>query len=103
MKTPFNFDGHQLAADVSIGIALAPGDAVEAEDLMKSADMALYGSKADRRGAFRFFEPQMDERMESRRALELQIHMPLAEASSTPPRRRSTCGPTRSAREALLR
>jgi len=78
MKTPFNFDGHQFVADVSVGIALAPGDAVEAEDLMKSADMALYGSKGDGRGAFRFFKPQMDERMKSRRALELQLRNALA-------------------------
>ena len=29
---------------------------------MKHADLALYGAKADGRGAYRFFQPEMDER-----------------------------------------
>ena len=35
--------------------------------------MALYGAKADGRGTYRFFEPEMNVRMQARRALELDL------------------------------
>ena len=59
--------------DASIGIALAPTDGSDANELLKNADMALYGAKADGRGIYRFFEPHMDARMKDRRALELAL------------------------------
>ncbi len=67
---PFDLDGHQVVVGVSIGIALAPGDAIEPDQLLKSADMALYRAKAEGKGAYRFFEPEMDRLMQARRSLE---------------------------------
>jgi len=46
---------------VSVGIAIAPEDGEQYEDLFKAADMALYRAKADGRGAWRWFEPEMNE------------------------------------------
>ena len=40
--------------------------------------MALYRAKSDGRGAFRFFEPEMDARMQTRRVLELDLRQALA-------------------------
>jgi EAL domain-containing protein (putative c-di-GMP-specific phosphodiesterase class I) len=40
---------------------------------MKNADLALYRAKADGGGAFRFFETEMDARMQVRRTLELEL------------------------------
>ena len=40
---------------------------------MKNADLALYRAKADGGGAYRFFELEMDARMQARRALELDL------------------------------
>jgi diguanylate cyclase (GGDEF)-like protein len=62
--------GHQLAVDASIGIAMAPEDGAEPDQLLKNADMAMYGAKADGRGTYRFFEADMDARMKARRGLE---------------------------------
>jgi predicted signal transduction protein with EAL and GGDEF domain len=70
---PYELDGHQVPADVSIGISIAPNDAVEPDQLLKNADMALYRSKSDGRGTFRFFAPEMDERVKARRTLELDL------------------------------
>jgi diguanylate cyclase (GGDEF)-like protein len=70
---PFDLDGHQVVVGVSIGVALAPADAVDPDQLLKKADMALYRAKADGRGTYRFFEPEMDARMQARRALELDL------------------------------
>jgi len=39
--------------------------------------MALYGAKADGRGTYRFFEPEMDARMQQRRELEMDLRQAL--------------------------
>ena len=73
VSAPYQLDGHQVTVGTSIGIAIAPGDGTEPDQLMKNADLALYRSKADGGSAYRFFEPQMDARMRERRALELDL------------------------------
>jgi predicted signal transduction protein with EAL and GGDEF domain len=54
----------------SVGIAIGPTDGLNPDDLMRNADLALYRAKGDGRGTLRFFEPEMDARMQARRALE---------------------------------
>ncbi len=78
LTMPYELDGHQVPADVSIGISLAPEDTLDPDQLLKNADMALYRSKADGRGTYRFFEPQMDERVRTRRTLELDLRNAMA-------------------------
>ncbi len=73
LKRSFDIDGHQVVVGTSIGIAMAPSDGEDADLLIKNADMALYGAKSDGRGAFRFFEPEMDARVKKRRELELDL------------------------------
>jgi diguanylate cyclase (GGDEF)-like protein/PAS domain S-box-containing protein len=69
IRAPFELNGHQFVMDLSVGIALAPNDSIDADQLLRSADMALYGAKSEGRGTYRFFEPQMDARMKKRRAM----------------------------------
>ena len=73
----YELDGHLVTVSASIGIALSPGDSDDADRLLKSADMALYRAKADGKGLFRFFETEMDARVQSRRNLELGLRMAL--------------------------
>jgi diguanylate cyclase (GGDEF)-like protein/PAS domain S-box-containing protein len=68
-------DGHQLSTDTSIGISLAPDDATDPDLLLKNADLALYGAKADGRGKYRFFELEMDARIKEKRALESDLRL----------------------------
>jgi diguanylate cyclase (GGDEF)-like protein len=75
---PYDLEEHQILADISIGISVAPEDAVEPDLLLKNADLALYGAKADGRGTYRFFEPEMDARMRARRELEMDLRKALA-------------------------
>ena len=70
---PYHLDGHQILADISIGISLSPIDATEPDLLLKNADMALYGAKGDGRGTYRFFEFEMDARMKARRELDMNL------------------------------
>jgi diguanylate cyclase (GGDEF)-like protein len=73
ISMPYEIEGHQLVIGVSIGIAIAPNDGDEPDILLKNGDMALYRAKNDGRGTFRFFEPDMDARMQVRRRLELDL------------------------------
>ena len=49
----------------------------DSDQLLKNADTALYRAKADGRGTYRFFEPEMDALMQKRRALELDLRKAL--------------------------
>ncbi len=71
---PFDLEGRRATIGISIGIAVAqPGDmaadGTTADVLLRNADMALYQAKADGRGTWRFFEPEMDTSIRARRAL----------------------------------
>ncbi len=71
-------EGHLLTIGASVGVALAPADGADADRLLKNADLALYRAKLDGRGTYRFFEPEMDARMQARRKLELDMRQALA-------------------------
>lgn len=72
-QMPFDVAGHQIMAGISIGIAIAPDDGTTSEKLLKNADIALYLAKMESRGGVRFFEPEMDARIQLRRTLELDL------------------------------
>ena len=75
---PFDLGDHQVIAGTSIGIAIAPRDGIDCDEILKSADLALYSAKGGGRGAFRFFEPELDQLMHARRNLERELRDALA-------------------------
>jgi diguanylate cyclase (GGDEF)-like protein/PAS domain S-box-containing protein len=77
VSEPIAIDGHEINNAVSIGIAVTPADGIEADHLMKCADLALYRAKADGRGVYRFFAPEMDARIQVRRKMELELRKAL--------------------------
>ncbi len=74
---PFDVHGHQVIIGTSIGIAMAPADGNEPDQLLRNADMALYRPKAEGRGTFHFFQADMDAQMQERRRLELDLRKAL--------------------------
>jgi diguanylate cyclase (GGDEF)-like protein/PAS domain S-box-containing protein len=74
---PFEVQSHQLIIGTSIGIAMAPADGKEPDQLLRNADMALYRAKSDGRGAYHFFQAEMDAQMQERRTLELDLRKAL--------------------------
>jgi diguanylate cyclase (GGDEF)-like protein len=78
INEPFMIEGRPLTVGVSIGISVAPNDGMTYDKLLKNADVALYLAKDDGRGIWRFFEPEMDVRLQARRALELDLRDALA-------------------------
>jgi diguanylate cyclase (GGDEF)-like protein/PAS domain S-box-containing protein len=71
-QAPFEIAGRSVQVGLSVGVALAQSG-VEADDLLKQADMALYEAKEAGRGRCRFFLPEMDIRLHERRALEKDL------------------------------
>jgi diguanylate cyclase (GGDEF)-like protein len=70
VSAPMKLKEQEIVANVSVGVALAPADGTNPERLLKSADLALYKSKAEGRNCTCFFEPKMDAALQARLALE---------------------------------
>jgi diguanylate cyclase (GGDEF)-like protein/PAS domain S-box-containing protein len=74
---PHEIEGRPVSIGVSIGVAVAPEDGHEPTQIMTRADLALYGAKRDGGERFRFFEPEMQARVQARRCLEADLHQAL--------------------------
>lgn len=57
LAQPFDLDGHEVRTAASIGIALAPRDAAESDDLIRLADAAMYAAKSGAGARYRFHGP----------------------------------------------
>ncbi len=77
IRQPHECLGHQLSTDASIGVALAPQDGTDLDQLIKNADLAMYGAKASGRRTYRFFEPDMDARAKARLTMERDLRQAL--------------------------
>jgi diguanylate cyclase (GGDEF)-like protein len=67
---PFDLNGHKMAATACVGVGLAPDDGQQPEELLKSADLAMYAAKVEGRNCVRFFVPEMDVELQRRLKLE---------------------------------
>ncbi|NML92904.1 EAL domain-containing protein [Novosphingobium olei] len=66
-------DGRSILVSASVGIAIGPQDADTADALLKCADLALYRAKSDGKGAYHFFEPELDAEASRRRRMEIDL------------------------------
>ena len=78
VKEPFHIDGHRIDIGASIGVAVAPKDGLDADELLKKADTALYVAKRSGGGDHRIFTTEMEEAVLVRRSLELDLREALA-------------------------
>jgi diguanylate cyclase (GGDEF)-like protein len=70
---------HQIGA--GLGISLIPSDAITPESAVRKADLALYRAKEERRSALRFFEEDMDKRVQERQWLVQELRAAVAKGS----------------------
>jgi diguanylate cyclase (GGDEF)-like protein len=81
---PFMIGNAATTLGVSVGIAVAPDNGTEHDDLVRRADRALYRAKAEGQSTIRFFEPDMDAHVERRMQLERELRNALAAKTIIP-------------------
>ncbi|MEQ1439828.1 EAL domain-containing protein [Fontimonas sp. SYSU GA230001] len=81
LTEPIRVDGIELTPSASIGISLAPEDAVDFDTLQRNADVAMYQAKSAGRNTYRFFQPQMNEAVIERLELESALRRAIADGA----------------------
>jgi diguanylate cyclase (GGDEF)-like protein len=84
VAAPFIIGGVTAEFGVGIGIAVAPNDSNEPEELVRRADRALYRAKAAGRSCVCFFETEMDARVERRMQIERELRSAIAANAIVP-------------------
>jgi diguanylate cyclase (GGDEF)-like protein len=83
LRVPFDIEGSSAEIGASIGIAPASAETISADELLRSADVALYRAKATGRGRWCFFEAGMDDEIHERRMLETDLRQAVREGKLT--------------------
>ncbi|MEH2576797.1 putative bifunctional diguanylate cyclase/phosphodiesterase [Bradyrhizobium sp. AZCC 1708] len=76
---PQTIEGNDVTVGASVGIAIVHPGEMNAETVLKCADLAMYSAKSGGRGTFRMFDPQMDAIVQTRRSLERDMRNALAQ------------------------
>ena len=77
VSRPYEIDEHRVVVGVSIGITLADRNDLDADQLLRRADMALYAAKGEGRGTWRWFDPAMELNAQAERGLEMDLRQAL--------------------------
>lgn len=81
LQLPMSIDGHELAISGSIGITVAPEDSMDANELMRNADLAMYRAKDSGRNNSQFYTDDMNLANEARNSLENALRAAVATKS----------------------
>ena len=77
MNRPINANGTLVDVSASIGIAVAEGGSVSADDLLRHADMALYEAKSKGRNCVAMFHPRLEEQLLRTKRIETELRQAL--------------------------
>ncbi|MBP0447925.1 diguanylate cyclase, partial [Roseomonas sp. SSH11] len=78
LEAPIDLDGYQARIGVSIGIAMTDRDgSADPAQLLRDADLALYQAKEAGRGGYCLFVPEMNHKLQERRAMEADLRRAL--------------------------
>ena len=84
VRQPILVGDSAVEVGASIGIASCPADGVDAESLLRAADIAMYRAKQEGRSTFRFFEQKMDEELRAQEMLETDLKRAVVEGKIQP-------------------
>jgi len=77
LNQPYRLAAHECRSSASIGATLFNDSPQSINELMIQADIAMYQAKNAGRNTLRFFDPQMQEIINARAALESELHIAL--------------------------
>lgn len=73
VKQPFEVENHELYITASVGIALYPDDGVDADTLIKNADIAMYHTKDQGKNGFNIFTRALSDLQQHQLSIENEI------------------------------
>lgn len=79
LAQPYYIDEHVFHMTASVGVSICPRDGIDADTLIKRADMAMYQAKAAGKNCYRVFEPEMDEAISRKMQVESELRLALSE------------------------
>ncbi|MCP4268842.1 MAG: diguanylate cyclase, partial [Candidatus Brocadiaceae bacterium] len=74
LSKPFNLLNGEYTIGASIGISLYPSNGVNAEELVRNADIAMYQAKQNGRNNYQFFTKEMNDKIVKRLAFENRLY-----------------------------
>lgn len=77
LTQPIKVKGQEILTSVSIGITLTPDDSIDANRLLKNADLAMYHAKERGRNNFQFFSENMNQAVLEHLEIEREINIAL--------------------------
>ncbi len=78
-QQPYQLESHEYHCTVSIGASIFSNQKHTQDELLKQADIAMYQAKTSGRNVLRFFDSEMQRAINTRAALERELHIALAE------------------------
>ncbi|MFP4430925.1 MAG: EAL domain-containing protein [Spirochaetaceae bacterium] len=78
VEHPISVDGRRLSASASVGVAIAPDDGIDAPELLRNADAAMYQAKRGGKGRVVFYNPRINRASLERLELEAQLRRAVA-------------------------
>lgn len=73
--------GESVVVGASVGVALYPDSGKSSEDLVKSADMAMYSAKENGKGRYCFFNHEIEQKILTRRVIEKELRVAIEDFS----------------------
>jgi diguanylate cyclase (GGDEF)-like protein len=84
VRSPIAWREGRLEVGATIGIAVASAQCADPDALLHAADVAMYQGKREGRGAFRFFQAEMDVALKARARLESDLRLAITRAEIAP-------------------
>ncbi len=79
LSQPYIIEDKRATIGTSVGVAIAPYDGMEKEELIHNADLALYAAKNGGRGQFRFYSADLKDEADERAEIEEDLRKALAD------------------------
>ena len=83
IRTPFTIDRHTFHLSASIGIAIFPAEQVDASDLIRQADTAMYHAKNQGRNSISVFTDNMQQQTQEKLNLFNDLHQAIEDQAFT--------------------